>query len=246
MVREVPYTSVVISDIVQHFIQDIKILTIERFDRCARLLWNTPPYSGPIPAPYPMQPTSPIVSPPGSSLFTYYGKQNRAIIVDSDSDDDNNKPHSTTHSHRHEHPLSHLSNSSSSQPCPITPGNPHTTGNPRTPQNTQSKTQTPKNFISPLGTPPRYKSGPTLSQARLPVTGSAVRPSPENYYAAFIESNGLTELFPAINLVRRRVVMLNWKEELLNLGISQDLVADLMTVMNSYSDTECSLAFPSE
>jgi hypothetical protein len=171
-----------------------------------------------------MQPTSPVASPPGSSLFTYYGKQNRAIVVQVDSDDDDNEPQSTAHSHQREQPLSHISNSSS--PQPITPAIP------RTPQ----KTRTPKSFFSPSGTP-CYKSGPSISQARLPVTAT-IRPSPENNYAAFIDANGLTELFPAIDLVRRRVVMFNWKDELLNLGISQDLVSDLMTAMNTYSDTE--------
>ena len=98
MVHEVPYTSVVVSDIVQQFIHDIGIPTIEHFNRCARLLWNmSSAYSGPIPAPYPAQTTSPIASPPGSSVFIYYGtrKQNQAIVVvDSDSDDDG-KPQST-------------------------------------------------------------------------------------------------------------------------------------------------------
>jgi len=37
--------------------------------------------------------------------------------------------------------------------------------------------------------------------------------------------------------------MFNWKDELLNLGIAQDLVVDLMSAMNSYSETE--RAFPS-
>jgi hypothetical protein len=262
MVREVPRTSTVVSDIVQRFIQDIGIPTIERFDRCARLLWNTPPYSGPIPAPYTMQTTSLIASPPGSSVFIYYGKQNRApIIVDSDDDDDT--PQSTdlktenaalraqlvqvhqslkraegviANSHRRERPPSNIS-SSSSQPCPITPAIPRTI--PRTPERTQSRTS--KSFISPAGTPSRSKSG-TSSQVRSPAT--AIRTSPENHYAAFINTNGLTEFLPAIDLVRRRVVMFNWKEELLNLGVTQDLVADLMTAMNSYSDTERS--FPSE
>ena len=257
MVREVPHTSRVVSDIVQQFIQDIGIPTIERFDRCARLLWNTAPYSGPIPAPYTMQATSPIASPPGSSVFVYYGKQNRAIIVDSD-DDDNDNFQSTdlrtenatlraqlkqvrqslkraedviSNSHRRERPPSNIS-SSSSQPCPVTPAIP------RTPERTQSRN--PKRFLSPVGTPSCYKSS-TSSQVRSPVT--AITPSPENLYATFINTNGLTEFLPAINLVRRRVVMFNWKEELLNLGITQDLVADLMTAMNTYSDSERSFPF---
>lgn len=235
MVREEPYISNVVSDIVQQFIRDIGIPTIKRFDRCARLLWKTGQYSGPIPAPYPMQTTSPIASPPGSSIFTYYGKQNRAALVDSDSDDD-----------RHEEPLTHI-NSFSSQPFPITPANPHTI--PRTPDRTlfsqSSNTLSPNGFISPTRTLSRHKSGPSSSNslsARLPVTPTRV--SSENHYAAFIDANGLTEFYPGIDLVRRRVVMFNWKDELLNLGIAQDLVADLMSAMNIYSETERS--FPSE
>ena len=249
MVREEPNTSIVVSDIVQRFIRDIGIPTIERFNRCARLLWNSPPYSGPVPAPYIMQTTSPIASPPGSSVFTYYGKQNRAAVVDSDSDDDD-KLQSTgfeientairtqleqVHqslkwadvlSHRREQPLAHISN-------------PHTI--PRTPERTlssqSSKTLTQNSFISPTRTP-RHKSGPSnsLSSARSPVTPTRV--DPEDHYAAFIDANGLREYYPAIDLVRRRVVMYNWKEELLILGIAQDLVADLLSAMNSYSQNE--------
>jgi hypothetical protein len=96
MVREEPYTSRVVSDIVQQFIRNIGIPTIKRFNRCVKLLWNLPSYSGTIPEPYPLQPTSPIASPPGSSVFCFYGnlKQNQAIVIDSDSDDD--KPHFMT------------------------------------------------------------------------------------------------------------------------------------------------------
>jgi hypothetical protein len=243
----------VISDIVQRFIHDIGIPTIERFDRCARLLWNTPPYSGPIPAPYPMQTTSLIASPPGSSVFTCYGKQNQAINFDSDDDDD--RPRLTDlkdenaalrtqleqvrQSLKQAEDLIHsLSHGSSSQSCP-TPAIPRTI--PRTPERTQSRN--PKNLISPAGTPSRYQSGTSIFQARSPVT--AIRASPENHYAAFIDANGLTELLPSIDLVRRRVVMFNWKDELLNLGITQDLVADLMTAMNSYSDSERSFSYES-
>jgi hypothetical protein len=271
MVREVPYTSIVVSDIVQRFIRDIGIPTIERFNRCARLLWNMPSaYSGPIPAPYPMQTTSPIASPPGSSVFTYYGKH-QAAVADPDSDDDD-EPQSTgfkientalrtqldqvhqsfkwaedvfTNSHRREQPLAHISNGSSSQPRPITPANTPSRTIPRTPERTlSSQSSKTNNFFSPMGTPSRHKSGPSnllspcgagSSQARLSVT--PIRAFPENQYTAFIDANGLIELHPAIDLVRRRVLMFNWKDELLNLGITQDLVADLMSAMNSYSET---------
>ena len=246
MVREEPYTSTVVSDIVQRFIRDIGIPTIERFDRCARLLWNTPLYSGPIPAPYTMQTTSPIASPPGSSVFTYYGKQNRVAVVDFDSDDDDElqstgfntentalrtqleQVHQSlkradvlANSHRREQPLAHT--------IPHTPE--------RTLSSHSSKTLTPNSFISSTRTP-CHKSRPSnsLSSARLPVTPTRV--SPEDQYAAFIDANDLTEFQAAIDLVHRRVVMFNWKEELLILGIAQDLVADLMSAMNSYSETE--------
>ena len=207
-----------------------------------------------------MQTTSPIASPPGSSVFTYYGKQNRAVVVDSDSDDDD-KPQSAgietenTALRTQLEQINHSLIGSSSHPhpmTPITPANPRTI--PRTPERTlssqSSKTLTPNSFISPTRTPSRHKSGPSdslsfcgaeSSQARLPVTPT--RAGPENQYAAFIHTNGLTEFHPAIDLVRRRVVMFNWKDELLNLGIAQDLVVDLMSAMNSYSETE--RAFPS-
>ena len=56
---------------------------------------------------------------------------------------------------------------------------------------------------------------------------------------AFVDANGLTDFLPGIDLVRHcRVVMFNWKNELLNIGIGQDLMADLMSVMNFYSETE--------
>jgi hypothetical protein len=153
MVREEPYTSIVVSDIVQWFIHDIGILTIECFNRCARLLWNMPPYSGPIPAPYPLQTTSPMTSPPGSSVFIYYGKQYQAAVVNSDSDNDDK---------------THLSLiGSSSHSCPITPASPRTV--PRTPKRILSyqlsKTLTTNSFISPTRSPSRHnlKSGPSRS-----------------------------------------------------------------------------------
>jgi len=74
-----------------------------------------------------------------------------------------------------------------------------------------------------------------MSSTQLPVTPT--RLSSENHYAAFIDANGLTEFYPAIDLVRCRVVMFNWKDELLNLSIEQDLVADLLSAMNSYSES---------
>ena len=209
MAHEVPYTSIVVSDIVQQFIREIGIPTIERFDRCAKLLWKTAPYSGPIPPPYPIQPTSPIASPPGSSVFTFYGKQARAEVFDSNSDDA-----VFVNSHRREQPL-----------IPHTPE--------RTLSSQLSKTLTPKSYISPTRTSRHSNS---LSSARSPVTPN--RLSPKEQYAAFIDENGLTDFFPAIDLVRRMVVIFNWKEELLILGISQDLVAGLMSAMYSYSETE--------
>jgi len=244
MVREVPYTSIVVSDIVQWFIRDIGIPTIERFNRCARLLWNMSPYSGPIPAPYPLQTTSPMASPPGSSVFTYYGKQYQAVVVNSDSDDEDQ-------THSAQSLIGSLSYSH-----PITPASPHTVTVPRTPERTlsyqSSKTLTANSLTSPTRSPSHrnLRSGPShslsfcgagSSQVQLPVTPT--KAGAENQYVDFIDANGLTEFHPAIDLVRRRVVMFYWKDELLNLGIDQDLVADLMSVMNSYSETE--RAFPS-
>ena len=248
MVCEEPSTSIVVSDIVQRFIRDIGILTIERFNRCSRLL-NIPPYSGPIPALYPMQNTSPVASPPGSSVFTYYGKQNRAAVVDSDSDDDDKpqsacfEPENTALRTRLKQIHQSLINSSP-HPRPITPATSERT--------LSSQSLTPNSFISPTRTPSHHKSGPSnllsfriggaeSSQVPLPVTPTRV--GAENQYAAFIHANYLSEFHPAIDLVRRKVVMFNWKDELLNLGIAQDLVADLMSAMNSYSDYE--RAFPS-
>ena len=262
MVREEPYTSIVVSDIVQRFIRYIGIPTIERFNRCVRLLWNTPPYSGPIPAPYPMQTTSPIASPPGSSVFTYYGKQNRAAVLDFNLDDDD-KPQSAnfeTENTALTTQLEQIHQSLIGSSRPITPTNPHTilTRNPRTPErlgtlsSQLSKTLTRNSFISPTRSPHSDHKSPSnslsfcgadISQARSESPVTPIRAGPENQYAAFIHTNGLTEFLPAIDLVRRRVVMFYWKDELLNLGITSDLVADLMSAMNSYSETE--RAFPS-
>jgi hypothetical protein len=224
MIREVPYTSTVVSDIVQRFIRDIGLPTIERFDRCFRLLWNLPPYSGPIPAPYSMQTTSPIASPPGSSVFTYYGKKNLATVVDFDSDDDDT-PQSTGFK--------------TEFIAPRTPVNTRTIPQRTMSSRSSKKTLTRYNFTSPTGTPSRHKSGPSnsLSPGGAGSSQAPVTAIPENHYAAFIDENGLTEFYPSIDLVRRRVVMFNWKDELLNLGIDEDLVADLMSAMNSYSET---------
>ena len=221
-----PYTSIVVSDIVQHFIRDVGLPTIERFDQCSQLLWTTaPPYSGPIPEPYPTQTTSPMALAPGSSIFTYYGKENRAAVVDFDSDD-NEKPQSTCFK--------------TEFIAPRTPVNTRTITQ-RALSSQSSKTLTRDILTSPMGTASCHKSGPSnslsscgagSSQARSHVT--AIRAFPENNYATFIDKNGLTELYPAIYIVRRRVVMFNWKDGLLNLGIDEDLVADLMSAMNSY------------
>ena len=232
MVREEPYTSTVVSNIVQLFIRDIGIPTIKRFDRCARLLWNKPPYSGPIPPPYPIKTTSPFASPPASSVFTYYGKQIQPTVVDSvDSDSDyDDKPQSTQ-----------IGSSANARTATV----------PHTPERSlSSKTLSPNNFVSPRRTLERRKSGPSnslslcgvgSSQAQAPVTPARARA--ENQYTAFIDANGLTEFHPSIDLVRRMVVMFNWKDELLNLGIDEDLVAELMSAMNSYSESE--RTFPS-
>ena len=121
-------------------------------------------------------------------------------------------------SHQPEQPLGSLF------PSPITPAKIHTM--PCTPESTLSSDSSQYDFISPIGTPSQYKSvsSPSISltacgtggsQARLAVTPK--RASPENLFFPF---NGLTENFPSIDLVRCRVVMFNWKDELLNLGIA--------------------------
>ena len=182
MIREVPYTSKVVSDIVQHFIHNIGIPTIERFNRCAKLLWNMPLYSGPIPAPYPIQTTSPNASPPGSSVFTYYGRPNWAVVQDVDSDFNSDalrtqfeQVHQSikraedvwANSHQPEQPLGSLF------PPPITPANIRTM--PRTPESTLSSDSSQYDFISPIGTPSRYKSvssSPSISLTACGAGGS--------------------------------------------------------------------------
>lgn len=75
-----------ISDMVQRFIIDIGLPTIERYERCAKRHW---PLTGGriIPLPYPQQGTQPPAVPPNSSTFVYHGRPS-ILIVDSDSDDD--------------------------------------------------------------------------------------------------------------------------------------------------------------
>ena len=168
-------------------------------------------------------------------------------MVDSDSDDEDKhqsagfEPENTALRTRLEQFHQSLI-ISSSHLHPITPANSKRT--------LSSQLLTPNRFISPTRTPSHHKSRPSnllsiggveSSQTQSPVT--LTRVGPENQYAAFIHANCLTEFHPAIDLVRRRVVMFNWKDELLNLGIAQDLVAGLMSLMNSYSDSEH--AFPS-
>ncbi|PPQ86353.1 hypothetical protein CVT25_002050 [Psilocybe cyanescens] len=85
MIRKVPHTSKAVFDIIQRFIRDIGDPTIVRFEKCVEKLWKLSKPTA-TPPPYPAQHAHPSASPPGSSIFTYYG-QRQSVIVLSDSDD---------------------------------------------------------------------------------------------------------------------------------------------------------------
>ncbi|KDR78505.1 hypothetical protein GALMADRAFT_208999 [Galerina marginata CBS 339.88] len=91
-----------VSDIVQKFIVDIGIPTIQRFEHCARQIWSLT-QTGPAPSPLPQHDTLPSAVPPGSSTFVYHGKPVEPIASNHGKpvepiDSNHGKPVEPTHS----------------------------------------------------------------------------------------------------------------------------------------------------
>ena len=85
MLKEEAGCAEAVYDIVQRFINDIGIPTIERYERCANNIWKLPK-SMQCPTPLSQHGIFPKAWPPNSSCFIYHGKK-PAIIIDDDNDD---------------------------------------------------------------------------------------------------------------------------------------------------------------
>lgn len=279
MIREVPHTSKAVFDIVQRFIQDIGVPTIVRFEKCVEKLWKLSKPTA-TPPPYPAQHAHPSASPPGSSIFTYYG-QRQSVIVLSDSDDDDEDTTlsdqlsaclekqselntelcqvqeilqqtegALANSQRREQELlaqiDRITKPFSSQPRQaLTPSSSCTT--PLTPKRVSSSRTRPgsSNVWVSSGTPSRYSSNsPALlsltcgaasnSTIHSPVTPA--KATPAIAYLTFIQANHLDDKYAAIDLIRRNIGMSKWNNELLDLGVGHALVAELVSLMHSYTD----------
>jgi hypothetical protein len=116
--------------------------------------------------------------------------------------------------------IKHLTN-----PTPATPRNlPHTSNCHRNPAYSQKSPQ----IHSPL----RHKTYYTA------LTASAT-----TEFGTFIEIHNLDDIFPAIDLVRRKVAMYLWRDELLSAGVPEDLLLQLMAVMSSHPNPSSSSPF---
>ncbi|PPQ92118.1 hypothetical protein CVT25_007974 [Psilocybe cyanescens] len=86
-VREDKRYTEAVSSIVQMFITEIGIPNIVHYERCATLHWKLP-QGNHIPPALPQQSSQPYATPPGSSVFTYYGQPKPHVVVIDDDDDD--------------------------------------------------------------------------------------------------------------------------------------------------------------
>ena len=90
-------------------------------------------------------------------------------------------------------------------------------------------------------TPNRHRT-PAFSQqspqVHFPLRHKTFSPAPTatTEYGSFIEFHNLDDMFPAIDIIRRKVTMYLWHEELLNAGVPEDLLPQLMAVMSSNSN----------
>jgi hypothetical protein len=93
-------------------------------------------------------------------------------------------------------------------------------------------------------TPNRYRT-PAFSQVHSPLHHKIYSPAPTatTEYGTFIEIHNLDDIFPAIDLVRRKVAMYLWQDELRNTGVPEDLLPQLMAVMSSHSNPSSSSPF---
>ena len=91
MLKEEASCGEAVYDIVQRFISDIGIPTIERYERSSKHLWKLPPPAE-CPQPLSQHGIFPRAWPPNSSCFIYHGRK-PAIISDDDNDNDLITPH---------------------------------------------------------------------------------------------------------------------------------------------------------
>lgn len=241
-------------DIVQRFISDIGIPTIGRYEKCANILWKLP-RAVQCPPPLSQHGILPKAWPPNSSSFVYHG-QKPVIILDDDEVDEilsstqlqliscvenegflkariGDLETELADSRQREQDLlvkindmfqiKHLTNAGA---APATSHNlPHTPNRNRhrTPHFSQRSPQV--QVHSPL--PKNFSPAPTATTE----------------YGMFIEFHNLDDIFPAIDLVRRKVAMYLWQEELRNTGVPEDLLPQLMAVMSSHPNPSSSSPF---
>ena len=98
--------------------------------------------------------------------------------------------------------------------------------------------------VAPPATPsqnrhhtPLIQKSPVLSHLRHKTFSPAPTASATTEYGTFIETHGLDDIFPAIDIVRCKVAMYLWRDELLNAGVPMDLLTQLMEVMYSNSSS---------
>ena len=83
-------------------------------------------------------------------------------------------------------------------------------------------------------------------QVHSPLCHKTFSPTPTvtTEYGTFIEIHDLDDIFPAIDLVRRKVAMYLWQDELLNAGVQEELLPQLMAIMSSHSTGNPSSSSP--
>ena len=306
MLKEETRCAEAVYDIVQRFISDIGIPTIERYERCANNIWKLPK-SAQRPQPLSQHGILPKAWPPNSSCFNYHGR--KPVTITGEDDDHNiitpfqhelisclekeaflkaelmlakNRiedletdlavsrqreqellvqiAHLTTATPNLHRSLAFNQKSPQIQNIPphaspvaqvptengtffeghnlddmfhvrhltnavATPATPHTPNRHRTPAFSQKSPQ----VHSPL-------CHKTFSLAPTARTFSPA-PTATTELGTFIESHNLDDIFPAIDLVRRKVAMYLWQDELLNAGVPENLLPQLMAVMSSPSSS---------
>ena len=282
-------------DIVQRFINNIGIPTIQRYERCAKNGWKLLT-STECPPPFSEHGIFPRAWPPNSSRFNYYGK--KSVIID-DNDNDNDILTPSQHqfisflenegylkqelmlakdrigkiqtdladSRRREQDLlvqiEHLTNaraatpnrhrtltfsqksqqvqnvSSRASPVAEVPTQPTEYGMFFEAHDLDDKHLT--NAVAPPATPSRRRTptfiqkSPVHSHLRHKTFSPAPTASATMEYGTFIDTHGLDDIFPAIDIIRRKVAMYLWRDKLLNAGVPEELLTELMEVMCSFS-----------
>lgn len=292
MLKEEAGCAEAVYDIVQRFISDIGIPTIERYERCANNIWKLPK-SAQSPQPLLQHGIIPKAWPPNSSCFVYHGKK-PATIIDNNNNDiitpSQNQLLSWVESEgflkaelmlakgrigdletdladsrRREQELlvqiEHLTNAGAATPnrhrtLPVSQKSPQVPTEYGTffeDRNLDDRFQIkhPTNAVAPPATLRTPNSGchrsPAFSQKSplSPLRHKTFSPAPTatTEYGSFIEIHNLDDMFPAIDIVRRKVAMYLWRDELLNAGVPEDLLPQLMAVMSSHSNPSSSSPF---